>query len=403
MGAARWPPSSPQGAPWWLGTPGREQPLDKPDRFLTRAGRDVAPRPGAHRLAQRIELAEEEVVGAVDHGRRHPRKARGEAFEVGERAVRVGGAAHRERRRALALDGAEVIRAERRRDERERGDPRVAGPDEGRDLRPERVADDREARRPRGLRDRVERGLRVLLLTDASPVCAARGAHAAEVEPQGGEPERRAHVLNPHNHRVLHVATVQRMGVTDHDARGGARRDGEPGLEDDVRADRETQRLFGYHAGHENTGRGPPRPTPVLTCFRTRRRIGAYLDGALEADATASAARHLAECASCRREAEDLRRMKALLQRVLSPETISASPDWTAFWPGILRGIEAGRRVPAAKPHAGWRRARWALGGALVASLALWPTLSQWQAQRQEQTQTAAPPVPEKPVLVSTT
>lgn len=193
------------------------------------------------------------------------------------------------------------------------------------------------------------------------------------------------------------------MGVTDHDARGGAPRDGEPGLEDDVRADRETQRLFGYHAGHENTGRGPPRPTSVLTCFRTRRRIGAYLDGALEADAAASAARHLAECASCRREAEGLQRTKALLQRALSPETVPAPPDWTAFWPGILRGIEAGRRVPAAKPHAGWRRARWALGGALVAALVIGATLSQWQAQRQEQTQTAAPPVLEKPVLVSTT
>jgi len=31
----------------------------------------------------------------------------------------------------------------------------------------------------------------------------------------------------------------------------------------------------------------------VLTCFRTRRRIGAYLDGALEGGAARSAARHL--------------------------------------------------------------------------------------------------------------
>jgi anti-sigma factor RsiW len=137
----------------------------------------------------------------------------------------------------------------------------------------------------------------------------------------------------------------------------------------------------------------------VLTCFRTRRRIGAYLDGALEADAAASAARHLAECASCRREAEGLQRMKALLQRALSPEAVPAPPDWTAFWPGILRGIEAGRRAPAAKPHTGWRRTRWALGGALVAALVTGTTLSQWQEQRQ----TAAPPVLEKPVLVSTT
>lgn len=144
----------------------------------------------------------------------------------------------------------------------------------------------------------------------------------------------------------------------------------------------------------------------MLTCFRTRRRIGAYIDGALKAGAAASAALHLAECAACRREAEGLRRMKALLQRALGPETVAAPRDWTGFWPGILRGIEARRHAPAVKSHAGWRRARWALGGALVAALvvgtALWQWQEQGQRQRQEQRQTAAPPVIEKPVLVST-
>jgi predicted anti-sigma-YlaC factor YlaD len=141
----------------------------------------------------------------------------------------------------------------------------------------------------------------------------------------------------------------------------------------------------------------------VLTCFRTRRRIGAYLDGALEANAAASVGRHLAECASCRREAEGVRRMKALLQRALGPETVPAPPDWTGFWPCILRGIEARRHLPATKPHAGRRRARWALGGALAVALVVGTTLWQWPGQWEGQRQTAAPPILEKPVLVSTT
>ena len=105
----------------------------------------------------------------------------------------------------------------------------------------------------------------------------------------------------------------------------------------------------------------------MLTCYRTRRRIGAYLDGALDQETARSTAAHLASCGSCQREAEELRRLHGLLLSTLTP----AQPDWTGFWPGVVRGIED-RREPKPVPvsRRWWQqdwRPRWALGGALAA------------------------------------
>ena len=118
----------------------------------------------------------------------------------------------------------------------------------------------------------------------------------------------------------------------------------------------------------------------MLTCLRTRRRIGAFLDGALAGATAQSIAKHLTGCSTCQREAEALRRMRALLQRTLSPGPSRVAPDWTGFWPGIVRGIEDARRrepLPVAA-HRRWRP-RWALGGAVAAvglvSLTFWQTL----------------------------
>jgi anti-sigma factor RsiW len=119
----------------------------------------------------------------------------------------------------------------------------------------------------------------------------------------------------------------------------------------------------------------------VLTCLLTRRRIGAYLDGALENGAAQSTAKHLRSCRTCQREAEQLRRVRALLQRTLGLGVRPAEPDWSGFWPGVVRGIEAarGRPTPVAEAPRRWRRPRWALGGALVTamlvSVTIWQTL----------------------------
>ena len=131
----------------------------------------------------------------------------------------------------------------------------------------------------------------------------------------------------------------------------------------------------------------------MLTCRRTRKRIGAYLDGALEGARAASAARHLAVCAACQREADGLRTLRALLQQALSHTGRVPEPDWTGFWPGIVRGItQAKHRAPGRAGERVWRRPRWALGGALVVaflvSMMLWAPAP-------------VPPVLEAPVVVN--
>ena len=115
----------------------------------------------------------------------------------------------------------------------------------------------------------------------------------------------------------------------------------------------------------------------MLTCYRTRRRIGAYLDEALDQETAHSTATHLATCEGCRREADELRRLRGLLRRTLTP----TQPDWTGFWQGVVCGIEDQRVARPAPPARRWWqpvwRPRWALGSALAAALLV--TLGVWQ------------------------
>ena len=113
----------------------------------------------------------------------------------------------------------------------------------------------------------------------------------------------------------------------------------------------------------------------MLTCYLYRRRIGAWLDGALEASRARTVGAHVDACPACAGEAATLRRIKGLLASATKP----ADPDWTGFWPGVVRGIQdarVARPVPAPR-RAAWLRPRWAYGGALAAALLV--TLSVWQ------------------------
>lgn len=65
--------------------------------------------------------------------------------------------------------------------------------------------------------------------------------------------------------------------------------------------------------------------------------------------------------------------MKGLLASMARP----ADPDWSGFWPGVVRGIQDARVAGPAPRHAAWLRPRWAYGGALAAALLV--TLSVWQ------------------------
>ena len=121
------------------------------------------------------------------------------------------------------------------------------------------------------------------------------------------------------------------------------------------------------------------RPTDVLTCYRARRWLGAYLDGALEDADARWTERHLAGCTSCQHEVDQLRRVKTLV----ATATAVPEPDWTGFWPGIVRGIEAERHrtVVVTPPRRAWRLwPQWAVGGAAVAALVI--ALFSWQGGR---------------------
>ena len=114
----------------------------------------------------------------------------------------------------------------------------------------------------------------------------------------------------------------------------------------------------------------------MLTHYLTRRRLGAYLDGALAEQTGRATAAHLATCATCRREADELRRLRGLLQRSLSV----VEPEWTGFWPGVVRRIDAATAAPAAPSRQTGRirwRPQWALGGALAAALLV--SIGFWQ------------------------
>ena len=79
--------------------------------------------------------------------------------------------------------------------------------------------------------------------------------------------------------------------------------------------------------------------------------------------------------------------MKALLTEMAAP----ADPDWTGFWPGVVRGIQDAR-VPRREPQRRSRlRPRWAYGGALATALLV--STAVWQLM-------PSPVTPEFPVIV---
>jgi anti-sigma factor RsiW len=112
----------------------------------------------------------------------------------------------------------------------------------------------------------------------------------------------------------------------------------------------------------------------VLTCYRTRKKLGAWLDGALDEGTARSTAAHVAACVVCQREVAELRRLHTLL-RGSTPLT-AAEPDWTGFWPGVVRGIQDRRTIRPVRVAPVWWRPQWAVG-ALVAMLLV--TLGVWQ------------------------
>src|SRR5207245_9200090 len=96
-------------------------------------------------------------------------------------------------------------------------------------------------------------------------------------------------------------------------------------------------------------------------------------------------------------EAENIRRIRALLQRTMTLSPKRAEPDWSGFWPVIVRGVEDAKHRKAPAPvvvarRSWWRQPRLTLGGALVAAALASVTL--WQM-------TSGPLAPDAPIFVS--
>jgi anti-sigma factor RsiW len=125
--------------------------------------------------------------------------------------------------------------------------------------------------------------------------------------------------------------------------------------------------------------------------FRAQRRLGAYFDGALGETEARVIGTHVAQCARCSQEIDQLRRLRLLFEGALPTPPL---PDWTGFWAGVVRGIEAGQpRSSRARPA--WlrwvARPRAVFGGAVAAALIA--VLTVWQFY--------SPPAPEAAVVES--
>lgn len=111
----------------------------------------------------------------------------------------------------------------------------------------------------------------------------------------------------------------------------------------------------------------------MLSCYFYRRRLGAWLDGALDDRGARAASAHVGACRRCGGEVDRLRRLRSALAGLPKP----ADPDWAAFWPGVVRGIQDARIPQRAPRRITWLRPRWAYGGALAAALLV--SLTVWQ------------------------
>jgi putative zinc finger protein len=133
--------------------------------------------------------------------------------------------------------------------------------------------------------------------------------------------------------------------VAEDETAGGRGRGSQPALEDDAPFNCDGTLGFVDDSSREasdgpseNILMGVSRPISVLGCFLKRRRIGAYLDGALTDRVAVMIGAHLDGCPRCQMEALGLRRLRELLRA----SVVAAEPEWTGFWPGIVRGIDAG-------------------------------------------------------------
>ena len=143
---------------------------------------------------------------------------------------------------------------------------------------------------------------------------------------------------------AVHVAPVPGVRVAEDDThRAGFRRQGQGSLQGRAGCNGNQSRTVRLSSGPENNGGGRVRPTDVLTCYRTRRRLGAYLDGALDQETARSASTHLASCGGCQREVGELRRLHGLLRSNLTPASPTGRDSGRAWCAASRTSARPGR------------------------------------------------------------
>ncbi len=75
-----------------------------------------------------------------------------------------------------------------------------------------------------------------------------------------------------------------------------------------------------------------------MKCEEVKPYLAAYLDGELPPETKKQVERHLAGCAECSAELEEMRRIRNLLSQIEPPKL----PDiyWKTYWSGIYNRIE---------------------------------------------------------------
>jgi anti-sigma factor RsiW len=107
----------------------------------------------------------------------------------------------------------------------------------------------------------------------------------------------------------------------------------------------------------------------VLRHLLAQRRLGAYFDGALDETEARAMTAHVSQCTRCSEEIDQLRRLRPLFEGALPTPP---PPNWTGFWAGVVRGIEADQLRPSTARPAWQRwvaRPRLVFGGAVAAAL----------------------------------
>ena len=167
---------------------------------------------------------------------------------------------------------------------------------------------------------------------------SSRGAHAPEIEAEGRQASLLGHFGRTNHDGVVHVPSVERMGVAEHEPRGRAGLGGEAGLQ------RGPSRHLQRH------GDSTPIRGGEYIRARTRRKQRVYFDRC-----AASAVCGIALASRRSRMARShlaVRRALRVISRAARPAAMPWStwwpcvraaadapaapePDWAGFWPGV--------------------------------------------------------------------